>query len=219
MRTVILLGSSGLTGSILLRYLLENPLYNKVIVINRKSISFQHPKLLEMITDFKEAPDMSEFGRIDAVFSCLGTTRRKTHDLKAYRNVEIGIPCLIAIAALRKDLKTFHYISGVDANASSRNFYLRIKGEAEDQLKKLKIPFLHLYRPSLLIGPRKEKRVIEKALSLVIPLFDKLLSGKTSRYKSMNVDDLAKAMIFHDIKAQQSAVQVHEYYSIMEGSK
>lgn len=218
MKTAIILGSSGLTGSFLLKNLILDKEYEQIILINRKSIGITEPKVREIIFDFKGDLNLDTFDKIDSIFSCLGTTRKKTPDLNQYREIEIEIPIRIAILALKKGLTTLHLISSIGASPNSSNFYLKIKGEAEERLTSLQIPSLHIYRPSLLIGPRKENRLIEKIFMFSMPILNTLLFGKATKYKSMEVENLSKSMIANDKVENTLSVEIHEYESIMKNT-
>lgn len=219
MKTALILGSSGLTGSFILEKLILDTDFDKIILINRKESGILNPKIQEIITDFKVEINFESIAKIDSIFSCLGTTRKKTPDLSQYRAIEIEIPCMIAKLALKKGLQSIHFISSVGASNKSSNFYLKIKGEAEEKLASLNIPHLHIYRPSLLIGPRKESRLVEKIFMSIMPIFNPLMIGKATKYKTMQIENLSKSMIAIDKKATNLAVQIHEYESIMKNIK
>jgi uncharacterized protein YbjT (DUF2867 family) len=216
MKTALILGSTGLTGSFLLQALIADERYTRLVVVNRKKAAQQHPKLFELISDFQSPLDLSGIERIDTVFSCLGTTRKQTPDLDAYRKIEIEIPVEVARSCLGNGLQNFHYISSVGASATARNFYLKMKGESELALSKTGIPHLHIYQPSFLIGPRKEKRIAEKIATSIVPFFDFLWVGKASKYKSMPIDKLVKSMIAHDNKKQSKPVELYTYDQIIQ---
>jgi nucleoside-diphosphate-sugar epimerase len=219
MKTALILGSSGLTGSFILEKLILDTDFDKIILLNRKESGILNPKIQEIITDFKVEINFESIAKIDSIFSCLGTTRKKTPDLIEYRAIEIEIPCMIAKLALKKGLQSIHFISSVGASNKSSNFYLKIKGEAEEKLASLNIPHLHIYRPSLLIGPRKESRLVEKIFMSIMPIFNPLMIGKATKYKTMQIENLSKSMIAIDKKATNLAVQIHEYESIMKNIK
>lgn len=214
MKTVLILGSTGLTGSFLLHALIADERYAKIIVINRKKASVKHPKIVELITDFTTPIDLSAFDRIDSIFSCLGTTRKQTPNLEKYRQIEIQLPTEFARMCLPKGLTDFHYISSVGADFNSSNFYLKMKGESEQELSKLGIAHLHIYQPSFLIGPRKDKRILEKIATSIVPFFDFLWVGKASKYKSMPVEKLAKAMIKKDLAFEKKSIAKYHFDEI-----
>lgn len=212
MKTAIILGSTGLTGQELLKQLLDDNNYIRIIVLNRSKKAPDHPKLTEIVTDFKAPVDLSLFEKIDTVFSCLGTTRKNTPDLEAYREIEIGIPFKTATEALKKGLNSFHFISSIGANSNSSNFYQKIKGEAENSLQSLKIPRLYIYQPGMLRGDRKEFRLLEKLAVPFVLFADLFLRGRAAKYHSVHVKELAQSMIRNDKKVKESGTQ-YVFYS------
>lgn len=219
MKTALILGSTGLVGSVILNELLNDSSYTKVITLVRKPQPIQHSKLIEIVTDFNSVPDFSQINHIDSIFSCLGTTRKQTPDLIAYRKIEIEIPLIYAEIGKTKGLQNFHYVSAIGANKNASNFYLNMKGEAEYLLQKANIPSLYIYQPSLLIGERKEYRFAEKVGTKIFPIIDLFLMGTLSKYKAMKVDNLAKAMIKIDSKDEINSVSVYQYDEIMQNLK
>ncbi len=219
MKTALILGSSGLTGSFILEKLIIDTDFDKIILLNRKQSGLVNPKIEEIITDFKEEINFESIAKIDSIFSCLGTTRKKTPDLSQYREIEIEIPYKIAKIALKKGLQSLHFISSVGASSKSSNFYLKIKGESEEKLASLNIPHLHIYRPSLLIGHRKENRLTERIFMFIMPIFNPFMIGNASKYKTMQIENLSKSMIQIDKITTKIGAEIHEYESIMKNIK
>jgi uncharacterized protein YbjT (DUF2867 family) len=96
----------------------------------------------------------------------------------------------------------------VGADKNSSNFYLRLKGEVEEVIFKNSIPSIHIFRPSLLLGKRKEHRSGEKISQTIMPLFSFALIGKWSKYKPIEAENVAKAMI----SASKSGILGHHVY-------
>ncbi len=191
--TALVLGATGLTGSSLLQIILEDPYFDQVKVCTRRALDRQHPKLVTLITDFS---DLEAYAlEADIVFSCLGTTRKQTPDLEQYRKLEIDIPVEVARRAGKSGLRQFHYISAMGANADSRNFYLKIKGIAEQQISQQPIASVHIYRPALITGSRKEKRGLEKIAAGIFKAINPLLTGNLKKYRSIEAMTIAKAMV------------------------
>lgn len=216
MKTALILGSTGLIGSLLLDKLLNHSSYSKVITIVRKPQQFNHPKLVEIITDFNSEIKLNEIEKIDSIFSCLGTTRKKTPDLDAYHKIEVDIPNQFAKLGNQKGLTRFHYISAVGANASSSNFYLKMKGEAEKTLENDGLKQLFLYRPSLLIGNRAEYRLTENISAKIFPLINFFLRGNLSKYKSIEAEKIAQSLIDNDLNLTSNKVYILHYNEIIK---
>ncbi|MGO8055829.1 oxidoreductase, partial [Rhizobium leguminosarum] len=84
-------------------------------------------------------------------------------------------------------------VSAVGANSQSSNFYLRLKGQVEDAICKLPFGAITIFRPSVLIGKRKEKRIGERIGIALVKTFSFLLTGKRSIYKAIQADEVARA--------------------------
>lgn len=189
MAKALILGSTGLVGSHLLKKILADHNYEQVTVWVRKDPGLTHPKLKVMVTDFTDLPDTEA----DVVFSCLGTTRKKTPDPALYRFIEVTLP--VNTAKSQKGLQQFHYISSLGTAAGSRGAYLQNKWAAESGLSALGIPALYLYRPSLIFGQRKETRALEGISNALLNLFNPLLVGKLKKYRRISAETIAEALV------------------------
>jgi uncharacterized protein YbjT (DUF2867 family) len=86
-------------------------------------------------------------------------------------------------------------ISSVGADRHSRSRYLRVKGETEDALIKLKLRRLDILRPGLLRGSRSERRPLERLAILASPFTDALMFGPARPYRSIPAAAMARAII------------------------
>ena len=99
-----------------------------------------------------------------------------------------------AKAGLAAGATRFAYLSAANANAESSVFYARLKGRTEDALKALGFADLGIFRPSMIIARRDDRRWAESMLFPLLPLLDKLMIGKFARYRSIEVGILARAI-------------------------
>jgi uncharacterized protein YbjT (DUF2867 family) len=190
----LLLGASGLIGGELLKLLLEDPAFHKVKIVVRKKLSINHDKLEQIVVDFSTIGDHQDKLKVDVVFSCLGSTKKKTPDLKEYYKIDHDYPLLVGKITKDQGAKSFHIVSSLGANNSSSNFYLKMKGETEDDIAKLGFKSFHIYRPSLLTGDRKEKRLLENSGDFLMKIINPLLLGSLKKYRSISGKTVASAM-------------------------
>src|SRR5690606_18048475 len=108
---------------------------------------------------------------VDDVFCCLGTTIKKAGSQEAFKIVDYDYPVKLALMAQTADVQNFLVISALGANAQSKVFYSRTKGQLENQLKEINLKALHIFQPSLLLGNRQEFRLGEKIASILSPVF------------------------------------------------
>ncbi|UEG53416.1 NAD(P)H-binding protein [Mucilaginibacter daejeonensis] len=211
----VIAGASGLTGGHLLRNLLDAPEYDEVFALVRKELPVTHPKLVQLIINFDLLHSFAHAINGKAVFCCLGTTKAKTPDPKAYQHIERDIPVKLAQIASGNGVSQFHYMSSVGADASSGNTYLKAKGQTEEAISKLSFQAVHVYRPSLLIGDRGEIRLGEKLAGAIMKIVDPLLLGDLKRYQSIPAATVAQAMYKTSLKRDEG-VLIHPSHNIKQ---
>jgi uncharacterized protein YbjT (DUF2867 family) len=150
----------------------------------------------------------------------MGTTIRKAGSKEAQYKIDVTYQYKFAKAASENGVKNYFLISSAGANVNSKFFYLRIKGELEEKVKSLPFNKIRIFRPSLLLGERSEKRFGEKAaeriLKIVVPIFPFLKNqrpidgGKVARAMivSANEDDKERIKIFEPPELFQLAEKI-----------
>ena len=188
-RAALLLGATGLIGSFLLERLLASPAYIAVHVWVRAPVGKEHSKMKAQTIDF----DRLQERRVEAddVFCCLGTTIGKAGSQEAFRRVDFDYPVALASAAARDCAKRLLVVSALGANADSRVFYNRVKGDMESVVRSAGVPTTCFFRPSLLSGPRAEARRGEVIGLAIGKVFGPLLG----RYRPIHADLVAAAML------------------------
>lgn len=209
-RVVLLLGASGLVGSKVLEELLLREDVAEIRVLVRKPLNLTHAKVKERITDFSSLEPLDDFFQVDALYCCVGTTRKKTPDLVAYKAIDFGIPLSVGEQVKAKGCREIHVVSSVGANAQSRNYYLKIKGEMEEEIERLGFDCCRIYRPSMLLGIRNESRPLERLGQKLMPFFDLFTFG--GKYHSIDALDVARAMCR---TAKAAGTKVLEYREMM----
>jgi Predicted nucleoside-diphosphate-sugar epimerases len=194
MKKAILFGASGFVGSYLLKELLNNPDYEEVIVVVRRDLDMRHPKLKILIGDYHSLPDLKAQLVGDDVFITLGSTKKKTPKQDEYYQVDHDYPVLAADMALQNGATSVFLLTAIGANAQSGVFYVRTKGEAERDIICLNFNHTHIFRPSMIMGNRVEKRFVEKIMIKIWPVFNPLFVGKTNKYKGISAQNIARAM-------------------------
>ena len=196
MRKVLIAGASGLVGAEVLRELQTIPTIEKIVVLVRKPFENTNPLVQQMQVDFDNLAGSSVcFNDIDTVFCCLGTTIKIAKTKDAFRKVDYEYPMAIALLSVQQNVKNFLCITAMGADPSSSVFYSRVKGELERDISKCQIPSISFFRPSLLIGDRKESRPAEKAGILFAKALSFLFIGPLKNYKGITVQKVAKAMV------------------------
>lgn len=196
----VIVGASGLIGSKLLNILWQWPEYDEIISLGRKKINLKNKKLTQLIVDFDHLDNYSEYINGHAVFCCLGTTRKKTPDLKEYRMIDHDYPLKLAEIAKENQVKQYHLVSSLGANPDASGFYLKTKGETEEGIKSVGMDCVHIYQPSILTGQRSEQRLGELLALQLMKVLDPLLLGPFKKYRSIPAYTVAMAMFKESLK-------------------
>ena len=209
----VVLGGSGLIGKELIRQLLKDPSFLIVRALVRSPLDIEHPKFLSQTTNFSNEEDFREkLGTGTVLFCCIGTTMKNVEgDKVAYKKIDYDIAINAAQYASEKKFKHFAIISSVGANPNSRNFYIRLKGKIEEDLKVIPFNSIHIFRPSLLLGDRVESRPLEVFGKKIFKAIAFLLPGK---YKPVYAKDVAAAMIAA-VKKNKTGIRIYEFKQMM----
>jgi uncharacterized protein YbjT (DUF2867 family) len=199
-RKAVLAGATGLIGSELLNLLLTGPDYDEVLVIARKSTGIIHTKLTEFIIDFDNIDEYADKVAGHAIFCCLGTTLNKTPDKSIYRKIDHDYPVKLAQLGAQNGVEQYHLVSSLGANSKSSSYYIRFKGEMEEDVKRSGIKSIYIYQPSFITGDRKEFRLMEKIMVGLRVVINPLLIGRLEKYRSIAAKTIARAMVNQSIK-------------------
>jgi uncharacterized protein YbjT (DUF2867 family) len=189
-KTALIAGATGLVGGELLKQLLEDDRYQKVIVVTRRELGLRarHPKARQVVVDFAKLEKHAEDLRADHVFCTLGTTIAKAGSQAEFVKVDLDYPLRLARVTLGQGAKHYSIVTALGASKSSPFFYSRVKGSVEQELESMGWPSLALVRPSVIAGERDERRPAEK-------LSQALLRYAPAAWRSVPAADIAACMV------------------------
>jgi uncharacterized protein YbjT (DUF2867 family) len=194
-RTALIVGATGLIGEHCLQFLLNDASYNSVAAIVRKEFPLHHPKLHQKVINFDSLDKYSADIKADDIFCCLGTTIKKARSQSNFKKVDFEYVLKTAQIAYANGGKQFLLVTAMGANKRSLIFYNRVKGETEEAVKKLPYKAIHIFRPSLLLGERKETRAGEKIGTALYNITSPLFIGPLKKYKAIAGKVVAGAMV------------------------
>lgn len=200
---LLMIGATGLVGGMVADRLLARG--HDVHALVRRSTGRLGAGWHEQVAPMEAWPE--HVAPADAAISCLGTTRRQASSDQAFRAVDHDAVLAFARAAHAAGVPQFVAVSSVGANAQSRNFYLRVKGETEDALKQIGFSRLDLVRPGLLLGDRTEHRTGERLAMLFDPLARSLLPR---RYTAIRAELVADAIASVAGRSGSPGLFIHE---------
>lgn len=192
-RTALLIGGTGATGRELLRHLLKDADYTKVIVFVRRPIEQLHPKLETHIVDFDHVDTWKKALQGEVLFSALGTTLKQAGSKAKQYTIDVTYQYETAKAASENGVQQLILVSSLGANKGSAFFYPKIKGTLEEMVKSLAFKKVHLFQPPVLIRQKDTIRGGEKVIIALFNFINKL--GILLSQKPMPVALLAEKMI------------------------
>ncbi|MGK5092118.1 NAD(P)H-binding protein [Deltaproteobacteria bacterium TL4] len=194
-RSALLLGATGLVGGYCLDYLLNDNAYEQVIVLGRRKLERSHPKLEEHIVDFNNLQQHTSLFQVDDVFCCLGSTLKKAGSQEAFRQVDYAYPVKAAKLASIQGVRQFIVVSALGANPRSLTFYNRVKGDMESDISKLIFESLLIFQPSIILGEREEKRILEAWGVAALKTLAPLMKGPLKKAKPIHAKTIAFSML------------------------
>lgn len=188
----LVLGATGATGQYLVKFLLDDPLYQKVTIFVRRKVELQHKKLTIHVIDFSNLNDYKDLVKGDVLFSALGTTLKDAGSKDKQYLVDFTYQHEFAKMASENGVKIYSLVSSLGANENSLFFYPKIKGKLEESVKLLGFKSIQIFQPPSLIRQSELMRPGEK---IAIKFFQKLCSlGIFTSFKPLAVDVLASKM-------------------------
>jgi uncharacterized protein YbjT (DUF2867 family) len=123
MKTALVIGATGLTGSNLVGLLLSDSRFSKIKIFTRKSLNNQNQKIEEHIIDFNNIEQLSSLFSGDILFSALGTTLRKAGSKDAQYKIDYTYQYNIAKLSADNGIETYILVSAANSSPDSKIFY------------------------------------------------------------------------------------------------
>jgi uncharacterized protein YbjT (DUF2867 family) len=205
----VIIGATGLVGNTLLARIIESEQYSKVLVIGRSvpnlvEHQFGAEKVQFIDSQLDELHELTLADKVDHAFCCLGTTIKQAGSEEAFIQVD-----KLAVLAFAKLCQTqanpslkFMVVTSLGADAKSSVFYNRIKGEVEQALKALSLPVMNIFQPSLLLGPRDNRRLMEDIGQTILGGLSFLFIGPLRQYQPIDAQMVAESMYQVALKPQ-----------------
>ncbi|WP_372403168.1 nucleoside-diphosphate sugar epimerase [Acinetobacter piscicola] len=194
-KNAIVIGATGLVGKILVKKLSQLAQCEKITAIVRQEYMElkQLPKVEQLVLDDFLLLNDQDVNGFSHAFSCLGSTQKKAGSKEKFYAIDYEINAHFADLFENTDTQLI-LVSAMGANASSKIFYNRVKGELENYLQSLDLLRISIIRPSLLIGERDEQRVLEDVGQKIFQKFSHFIPN-TFKYKPVTAEQVAHTMV------------------------
>ena len=201
----LIAGSTGFLGSKILNYLQKED--QQIYCLSRKKNKFNSKNIEEIIIDFDDIDNL-ELPEIDHVYLCLGYELRAwelismpEHKKGPFYKVDHEYTLNIAKKSLDVGASSISLISAVGANKNSSSFYLKIKGDLEDEVKKLPFNTINIFQPGHLAGridwqrKKNDFRIDVSAFDFASLFIDPFMLGDFKKFRSINAEKLAEFLV------------------------
>ena len=197
MKRVLVIGATGLVGGHLLDVLDEEYPKTEIVALTRRKITGGGGNVAWEKVDFSKWEEQVDehFNQVEAVFIAIGTTKAKTPDESKYAFIDRDIPAMAARSAAAHQVPFLGVISSVGADSSSKNFYLRTKGEMEKLVSDAQVKHTLILRPGFLRGERNEFRLGEKIGGFLLGILGPILPSKWAKYRGIKARTVARALM------------------------
>ena len=217
---IVLVGATGLIGGMVMEACVGREDVRLSAIARREA---QLPKGIRMelfVAEPAKWGEVVEAIKPRAMICALGTTWKKSgEDEAAFRAVDQDLVLSVAQAAKTQGVERFVHVSSVGAAIASKNFYLRVKGEVERDLTKLRFDRLDILRPGLLRGKRdNDRRPGERIGIAAAPFVNLMLHGGFRQYRAIRAETVADAALALARRAARGRF-IHDNDAIMRAAK
>ncbi|MFL2716357.1 MAG: hypothetical protein ACJ0E3_00775 [Gammaproteobacteria bacterium] len=220
-KKILLIGASGLVGGLIAKFCEENKYHQ--VQINRTSLCKNSDLIEEIVTDYNDNEYLEDIPSTDHV--CIASGSRlslsqlihiRKKDRELFRNIDLKMPVEIAKSAFLKGAKEISIISAVGADENSMNYYLKIKGILEKEIKNIGFEKITFVRPGHLLGKRNSKVAWEvKFYEFIFMMMKPLMIGVFKKFRNVQAEDVALAVV-SSIEKNFDGSKILEYDDIVK---
>ena len=204
-KTSLIAGSTGFLGSKILNFLYKED--QKIYCLSRRKSEINSINIEDIIIDFDAINNLS-LPKIDHVYLCLGYELRAWELISMperkkdpFYKVDYEYTLNIAKKAEEVGATSISLVSAVGANKNSESFYLKTKGDLEEEIKKLRFETINIFQPGHLAGrinwqrKKNEPRLDVFAFEIGSLFLDPFLVSRLKKFRSINANKLANFIV------------------------
>mgnify|MGYP001122398959 CR=1 FL=1 len=195
-RRVVVLGATGAVGSQAVFTLEAMPDVGTISLLGRRPLE---GVTSERVTQHKiDAFDPGSYRALleehDAAICTFGVGQPSKSPKEELVRIDKTAVLAFAEACRKNGIDHFELLGSVGADPGSPSFYLRTKGELEDELRAIGFRRLSLFRPSMILTPTN-RYGFSQALTLAVwPTLKPILAGSLRKYRGIEVERLGRAI-------------------------
>ncbi len=215
----VVFGATGMIGSFLIKILSNDHSGSKILVFNRTIRKYGNERIIQQQMPTNLLGVHYDELSFNNCYICLGTTMKKAGSKEAFIKIDRDLILECATFAKNHQTQNIFLVSAVGAERESNIFYNQVKGMTEDGIMDLKFVGTHIFRPSLLIGDRKESRLAESMSIQLARLIDPIMGGLLGKYRAIQAENVAKSMYLISKRNNNTGVHYYHYKEIQASIK
>ncbi len=208
---IVMLGATGAVGGEVVQALCDEPRLAKLALLGRRKVSGLAQENIEQHRIDVMNPE-SYASRLDG-YQCaictLGVGEPSRVSKEDFLRIDKQAVLDFATACREAGVEHFQLLSSVGADARSRSFFLRSKGELNEALLALNFKRLSIFQPSMIITPDNRYGFTQAMTLALWPTLSRLMVGLLSKYRGIDVDKLGCAMAYNSVNDGSGSEYLH----------
>lgn len=191
-----MLGATGAVGSEVVRALSGEPALERLTLLGRRELQGLTQSHIEQHCIDILDPDsyQTQVSGHQSAICTLGIGEPSKAGKEDFLRIDKQAVLDFAGLCRQSGVEHFLLLSSVGADAHSRSFYLRSKGELNDALRALDFKRLSLFQPSMIITAHNRYGFTQAATLAIWPTLSRLMFGPLNKLRGIAVSDLGTAM-------------------------
>jgi uncharacterized protein YbjT (DUF2867 family) len=214
-RVALVAGATGLTGHALLRVLLANSDYSRILAVTRRPLLQDNSKLANRVLPLEQVQAGLAGQRCTDAFCCIGAAEARSGSFAQLSAVDVDLTLAFARAAQALGASRFIVVSAAGADRNAKQPFLKAKGEMEAALRGLRFASVDILQPGVVLGIRAQMGVGALLQLVLLPVLNPLLAGSLARRRAIAATDLAAAMV-GAARSQRSGLNHYDGRSLQE---
>jgi uncharacterized protein YbjT (DUF2867 family) len=213
---VVMMGASGAVGGATLRHLMLDSNVGKITLLNRRELETElTSNVTQKIVDVENPIDYTlAVAGNECAICCLGVGQPSKVSPEDFKRIDYTAALNFAKACKEAGVKHFQLLSAVGANASASYFYLRSKGQLQNDVVALGFERVSFFQPSMILTPTNRYDFLQGVMLATWPTISKVMMGGLSKYRGIEVDHLGKAIAKNSSTAK-SGVEILQWKEIV----
>jgi uncharacterized protein YbjT (DUF2867 family) len=202
---IIIAGSTGLIGALLVGEALKHEQIGSVVSLSRhalkQNLTGSSNNLMQIISpDLHIDEKLLTSGRPTIGFIALGSTKKKAGSNSALKAVDVTLVVNVAHAMKQAGIKSIYVVSCIGASETALSHYLQYKGEMERLVEAIGFEQIVFIQPGPLAGKRELQRLDERLLQGMMLLLSPIMKGRLLNYKPIEAELVAQTMLHLALK-------------------